>query len=502
MGGMWRYFLDVLGWGPIQKPGPLQALTHGTARSMDQTREDMLYLRDQWFPARCEESMVAEHGESRGIIRHVGRHATETPEQYRARVVHAYAWHMLGGKVQGLPQILRFYGFDVEAIENMRQFSPTRWAEFMVRLRTPDTYADQEAQLTSLKTLIWLVNEYKPARSYFFRLYNDSYDRRPITLGVGPKLGSGWLSFWSGVVVPETGDDGTLVSFGMKYGFQGETLLRQDMQCGLLSLHSSQGMRRRNAFVLGHSRLSDTFIRRHGFIFSELVSIQNAERYYTPHTWEGPWEGLWEKVTAWTRLVPPLHCRVLTFARSQLVLGRRGGGLSGLNSRLGGVRKAVVVDDSPKLGGFRLSSHGPVRREVPLLDYRREWLTLSAPAIAPQSAQCGLVYVLEAVAERLDENGWTGPWSGPWTAYPMQAGLASAHCVQGEAVAPADALTGQSSLLAVQSPALAPADTGISRTEVLTMHGRPLRDLRWAGAWDARRWWDYTGLSNISTVEE
>lgn len=255
MGGMWRYFLDVLGWGPIQTPGPLQALTRGAARSMDQTREDMLYLRDQWFPARCEESMVPEHGESRGIIRHVGRHVTETPEQYRARVVHAYAWHMLGGKAQGLPQILRFYGFDVEAIENMRQFSPTRWAEFMVRLRTPDTYADQEAQLTSLKTLIWLVNEYKPARSYFFRLYNDSYDRRPITLGVGPKLGSGWLSFWSGVVVPETGDDGTLVSFGMKYGFQGETLLRQDMQCGLLSLHSSQGMRRRNAFVLGHSRL-------------------------------------------------------------------------------------------------------------------------------------------------------------------------------------------------------------------------------------------------------
>lgn len=162
----------------------------------------------------------------------------------------------------------------------------------------------------------------------------------------------------------------------------------------------------------------------------------------------------------------------------------------------------MVIDDSPKLGGFRLSSHGPVRREVPLLDYRREWLALSAPAIAPQSAQCGLVCVLEAVAERLDENGWTGPWSGPWTAYPMQAGLASAHCVQGETVAPADALTGQRAVLAVQSPALAPTDTDISRTEVLTMHGRPLRDLRWAGAWDARRWWDYTGLSNISTEEE
>ena len=166
MGELWRYFRDILHWGPIQKPGPLQALAHGTARSMDQTREDMLYLRDQWLPARCEESMVPEHGESRGIIRHVGRQVTETPEQYRARVVHAYAWHMLGGKVAGLPEILKFYGFDV-TIENMRPFAPTRWAEFMVRLEAPPSYVDQFRQIEDLPELVWLLNEYKPARSFF-----------------------------------------------------------------------------------------------------------------------------------------------------------------------------------------------------------------------------------------------------------------------------------------------------------------------------------------------
>ena len=93
MGELWRYFKNILHWGPIQRPGPIQALAHGTAQGMEQAREDALYLRDQWLPARCDESMVPEHGLSRGIIRHV----SETGAQYRSRVVHAYAWHMLGG---------------------------------------------------------------------------------------------------------------------------------------------------------------------------------------------------------------------------------------------------------------------------------------------------------------------------------------------------------------------------------------------------------------------
>lgn len=497
MGELWRYFKNILHWGPIQKPGPVQALAHGTAQGMEQAREDALYLRDQWLPALCDESMVPEHGLSRGIIRHV----TETAAQYRSRVVHAYAWHMLGGKTEGLPEILRFYGFDVESVENMRQFSPTRWAEFMVRLKTPDSYIDQEAQLNSLKTLVWLVYEYKAARSYFFRVYNDSYDRRPIVLGVGPKLGSGWLSHWSGVIAPEAGDDDTIVSFGMRYGFQGEHILHQAAQSGLRALYASQGVRRLNAFVLGRSRLSDKYIRRHGFVFSELISVQNAERLITSHPWEGPWEGPWEETTGWTRFGFPMQTRVLSFARSQLVLSSRANRLSSLNSRLGAVRTAVVVDNSPRLGSYRLSVHGPVRREVLLRDYQQQRAQLSVPALALPPGRCGLSAVLKLPGERLDENGWTGPWAGSWTAYEGQAGLEELRSLAARALAPEKAHSGGMSMLAVPVQPCAPADTGVCRAETIIAHGSPLRDLSWSGKWDSRRWWDYTGFFNISTIE-
>lgn len=495
----WRYFHDILRWPLIHSPGPLSALARGQAASLDETRDDILYFRQQWFPEHCEDALIPGFGASRGLT----RHPRESAEQFRARVVNAWRWHLLGGKVQGLPEILKFYGFEVLAVENMRQFAPTRWAEFMVRLKTPESDIGQAEQVADIKTLIWLVNEYKPARSYFFRLYNDSYDRRPITLSIGPRLGSGWLSYWSGVTMPDAGDSGTIISFGLRSRYQGEQVLTSPGRIALSAVLAGRGMRRLNAFLLGKSRLSDTFIRRHSFVIGEIISLQNAERVFAPHGWSGPWSGPWVESSGWTRIIPAWRLRVLGFARSQLVPGhRRNGVLGSLNGRLGAVRRAVAVDDSPILGDFRLSLHGPLRRVIPLLEYRRALLGFSCPQTGLCGPHGGLSACFCLRGERLDENGWQGPWSGPWTAYPLHTGFSATHGAQAARIAPVSGRGGQVAALAAQAERLKPEDTDTAGQELLTLHGTTLRHQSWSGPWGNRKWWDYTGQATIQPLEE
>lgn len=112
MSAFWKYFADTLRWPQIHAPGALQAVTRGLAGHLDATREDARYLRDQFFPAKAEDVILPAHGDSRGITRHL----SETDAQFRARVVHAWRWHNLGGKTLGLPEILRFYGWGRRAL--------------------------------------------------------------------------------------------------------------------------------------------------------------------------------------------------------------------------------------------------------------------------------------------------------------------------------------------------------------------------------------------------
>ena len=180
-----------------------------------------MYFRRQWFPELCEADLVPDFGTGRGLV----RHPKETAEQFRARVVGAFRWHRLGGKTEGLPEILKFYGFDALTVENLRIFQPSRWAEFQLGLRTPATQAEQDALLADLDTLLWLVNEYKPARSVLARVYTDTYDRVPTVWSGGPISEQGWSNgFWSlfsGVTWPGDGGD-IVVSFGMVRRFLSE----------------------------------------------------------------------------------------------------------------------------------------------------------------------------------------------------------------------------------------------------------------------------------------
>lgn len=411
MSEFWKYFHDILAWPLIHAPGPLQGLVRGMAHALDETRDDVVYFRRQWFPALCEPGLVSAFGASRGLV----RSPVESDAQFRTRVVNAWRWHMLGGKQQGLPEILAAYGYHVEAIENMRQFAPTRWAEFMVRLETPPHYADQQAQLDSLAHLVWLIQEYKPARSFFFRIYNDTNDRRPIIPGIGPKLGSGILSFWSGTTDPGVGDGDVVIAFGVKISLFGPPLLDGSPLWGLTELLTLYGPRRVNNFVLSVSRLSDTFIRRNPFVMSEVVSIGSGEDVYFSASWnDGSWNDRpWERWEGFTRYIPPFELGIRHTARSQLETGLSR--LSGINERLGGVRRIVLARGVNRLGDLRLGNHGPVRTPVCLWAYeaeRRSMGELAFPGAVP--GQCWGSETMVQVGHSPWLNAGTWEEEGGW----------------------------------------------------------------------------------------
>lgn len=170
----WSYFHDKLNWLPIFRPGPVSAIMKGLALHMDEVRQDILWLREQWNPATCEQWLLERYGASRGIF----RTRFDTDESYRKRVIYAYAWHKLGGKVKGVTQILAENGFEgaiIQSVNDVRRHDAMLmhdgratynaglcWAQFDVKcVEIPETGLNRDV----LDFLRWLINEYKPARS-------------------------------------------------------------------------------------------------------------------------------------------------------------------------------------------------------------------------------------------------------------------------------------------------------------------------------------------------
>lgn len=174
MSAFWKYFHDRLNWLPIFRPGPLSALMKGLALHLDESRKDILWLRQQWNPATCDLTLLEKYGASRGIV----RNRFDTDESYRKRVVYAYAWHKLGGKVKGVEQILSESGFKAQ-IKN----SPDQdlWAHFCVDLQLDDKFFGPDES-----SFFWfLINEYKPARSVVEYLKTVTTRKLPVFFGTG-----------------------------------------------------------------------------------------------------------------------------------------------------------------------------------------------------------------------------------------------------------------------------------------------------------------------------
>ncbi len=153
MGVMWDYFKG-LGWNLIQlRSGALTMLAEGGGAALDDARQAILWLRDQFNPETCETAYLDAHARSRGVT----RAPREPDDKYKARVVKAFPWHFQGGKRLGLPEILKLYGYDATVIP-YRTIDPDRWAEFLVEVeRTPDTTSEDR------RLLLWAVNDQKQA---------------------------------------------------------------------------------------------------------------------------------------------------------------------------------------------------------------------------------------------------------------------------------------------------------------------------------------------------
>ena len=139
---------------------------------MDEVRKDILWLREQWNPATCEPWLLAGYGASRGIT----RTRFDTDESYRKRVVYAYAWHKLGGKISGLEKILAESGFQAKVTNSPNS---NFWAHFRVSLPLGDSFFG-----TDEYSYFWfLVDEFKPARSIVEILATQTTRSLPVHLG-------------------------------------------------------------------------------------------------------------------------------------------------------------------------------------------------------------------------------------------------------------------------------------------------------------------------------
>lgn len=471
----WSYFADKLHWPQAFTPGPLQAVVRGLAHHLETTREDMPYLRQQFFPGLCEDDLVPEHGLSRSLV----RHPRETPEQFRQRVVDTYRWHMLGGKALGLPEILKFYGFDIVRIENMRDSNPAQWAEFGIELDVPSAGAGYADIVAMLEEFVWLVNEYKPARSRLFRIYTAEYDRRPIVLSQGPILGEGWLSLYSGVPIafPPGADDSTLVSFGASRRFQVEAYLPSlhaasfGTEC--VSGHTAPYLDR---FIVGRSRLSEPLPGNHPFVMGALFSILWADRQTLGRSWRGEWDARsWLDYTGFDRKLPRWRMGRRGLSRSQLVPTESM--LADTNSRLG-TTFAVVIDSPPRLGSFALSGHDCKRQERRLHEMAIVTQGTETPRLDPPAPQAaGTAWLASAggipdpergqqasrcdLAMKLAENAWTPP----------EAALPSSLALPAEALDPAPPFAAGTGLLSASGSPLPEVEPehGILSAQALSM---------------------------------
>lgn len=506
----WRYFRDILLWPLIHNPGPLSALVQGQAHSLDAARDDIVYFRKQWFPAQSEDSLIPGYGTSRGLI----RHPRENAEQFRTRVVNAWNWHILGGKVAGLPEILRFYGFEVLQIESLRDFQPSRWAEFQIGLKIPTSQKEQEALLADLDALIWLVNEYKPARSILARIYTDTHNLNPAVWS-GEKSAHGWSQgFWSrfsGVDHESPDNPGVVVSFGMAHRFQSEIYNVTGVGLGIEALTGFLAPYLDHA-VWSRSRWSESYPRNHGFTVGEIVSLHWCVRTSESWPWHGNWDQRpWQKSATWDRILPKWTMRKRDRAKVEAVFSWPGdGGEPGQPVKLHGNGTYGDINacyGRPKATIYQGTRWGDAwgadvgRQEMEILERWRHEKLFTTPAVNPTTPQSVGLSLQVSNTAPLRRRGWNGGWGKRrWIAdlCPVRV-LSVAYAEMSRPEIPRPRLASHA-LFALPVARLAPGAPVQAVAEVSCAQAQPLHEKNWRGPYAERRWSNYT--VEISTRSE
>lgn len=370
MSELWKYFSEILRIPFLAKSDALQGFMQGVAHTMDVSQDDIVYLRKQFFPSLCEDAFVPRHGKSRGIE----RYGNETDAAFRQRVIDAYRWHLLGGKTLGLPEILKFYGYDEILIESMRQSDGSRWAEFQVNMQDQNGYV----VLAGLKNLAWLINEYKPARSKMFRVYNHLYDFRPL-IGSETVLSDCFYTFYSGVTDPDTGD--LIISLGDIYSTQAELYGKNGGANAVLSQY---------AFLCpyvdyptySYFTSFDEFPQPHGFTVGQLLSVHWCSVFYESEQWNGFWENKpWIQKIRWDRYLAPWYMTCEHISKSQLVPSEQGN-IGDINANYS-LPTAVILHEAPSISDFSYSECPEFAEEIIIHEQYHQVQGIESVALAP-----------------------------------------------------------------------------------------------------------------------
>ncbi len=323
---------------------------------------------------------------------HVDFWSPSWPRSVRENLVkHSTAWHRIKGTPAGMKMAFALFGMTVLVEEDGRG---ANWATYQLGL---PKIADQ-----ATVRLAWeIAEEMAPARCRLFRIYTAEYDRRPIILSEGPILGDGFLSYYSGVEMPDV-DPGLIVSFGTRHGLQAQSY---DPRCAFGIVTSLAALAPYiDKFTVGRSRLGDTFPRNHSFVVSEVVSLHAAE--HTDHGWDRP--------------LPPWRFYRREISRNQACPGESCKTLGDSNCRLG-VTRASVIDNPPRLGEFKLSDHDCGRRVFTVHEMFAARLAALSPAVNPgDGALPGFAAsgITRTATPSLHGHKWQGPWdSRRWYDY-------------------------------------------------------------------------------------
>lgn len=150
----WKYFLKTLNYLPLHKSKALACIIEGLAAYLDNIRLDIIKARNQYIIHLSDNSLLSLYGLSRNIT----RSQYDNDETYKTRVLNAYKWISLGGKVEGMLTILKDYGFPKAEFRNLREIDPLKWAEFEF------TYPEN-LLISDMEKIVAIINQYKPARS-------------------------------------------------------------------------------------------------------------------------------------------------------------------------------------------------------------------------------------------------------------------------------------------------------------------------------------------------
>lgn len=337
------------------------------------------------------------------------REVAHTDRKLAEMIVRAIPWHRIKGTPASLKQALGLFGYEA----NIEISGPgPYWATYQLGLpRVADT--------ATVQSIVNICNTMAPARCRLWRIYTAAFDRRPIALSLGPVLGDGWLSFYSGTPVSVgEGDvpDEVLVSFGARNIYEAEVRLPVESSAGFgATTRMGFLIPYLDSFTVGRSHLSGEPTRHHGFFMRGLFSSLWADRVTTGRRWSGSWNASpWLEYAGVDRKLPPWRMERRSISRARLVPGWSDG-LGDINARLGVVR-ATVIDAPMRLSDARLSEHDSRRRNLCPHEMRLFRLSVAAESLRPEP-------LAPADAHRQSAGGSTRPvlgesprWSGAWDA--------------------------------------------------------------------------------------